>query len=407
MPHKQTQKSHTSKPQKTDTTQSNQSKLPSSMALSEIASGQIPSNPETILQLQRMIGNHAVQRLLGQQSNNVIVQRQESHNKGCGCAVCSGQIQRVDEHEEDIQAKRIQRVDEHEEDIQAKRIVQRDGEDAPKPSLEERLEALKKKKLKKKLQTVTAEYDAITMAAIKQPIEDASQSQRNAVWKNKKLMASLESKMSDTDYLNLLPALRMFKKGKTAEDRKSHTSADKADKFIRKYLEDYVGDAAERGASVEGQVAVVDGADWAKAYANEFGDDGMEERTNAFVSQSGLIWIHKNRGNAGTVIHEGIHKYSTGAFNGEVGFNFNEGITEYFTRVICAKLKYKRGNYEANYKFSKAFVDYMGEEMVAKAYFDGDIDTLKDKFAEKEKDWDTLKQHTQAKEWADAKAMLS
>ena len=405
MPHHQHRQSRTSKQQISDT---GTSKSPSSLAVSDINEAQISSNPEMLLQLQGVIGNQAIQRLLDQQQSIPSIQRQEGHNEGCGCPICAGQLQRMDEHEEDIQAKRIvQRADEHEEDIQAKRIVQRDDEEEPKPSISQRLDQLSKKNLKKKLDTIVAEYGAITLADIKKVIEDASQGQRDKVWKNEKLMAKLKAKMSENDYLTMLPALRMFKKGKTAEDKKSHTRADKADKYIRKYLGDYAGEAVKRGASVEGQVAVVDGDDWAKAYDNEFGNDGEEDITNAFVDDAGLIWIHKNRGNAGTIIHEGVHKYSTGDFLTAVGFNFNEGITEYFTRLICDKLKYKRGNYESNYKFSKKFVEYLGEEKVAAAYFDGAVDELKKAFADKEKDWDTLVGHVKDKKWSDAKGMLS
>jgi hypothetical protein len=386
------------------------------------------SNPHTVVELQRYIGNKGVQRLLADQSANLgttlpQIQREADHTQGCGCPACSGRIQRsddehdediaakrivqrTDEHDEDIAAKRIvQRMDEHESDIQAKRLIQREGEEATPKTVTERLAELSKKNLKRKFKTVFSEFDNIALSDLKPEIEAADASERKRVWKDGKLLSTMESKMSESDYLDLLPALGMFKKGRTAEDRKSHTSADKADKYIRKYLGDYVKEAAERGASVEGQVAVVDGSDWDKAYEAEFGDDGEQDSTNAFVDQAGRIWVHKNRGNAGTIIHEGVHKYAKDDFLSTVGFNFNEGITEYFTRKICDSLKYKRGNYQSNWKFATDFVGYLGEAEVAKAYFDGAVDDLKTSFTDKGKDWDVLIAHVKAEEWTEAKAL--
>nr|MCU0514954.1 hypothetical protein [Anaerolineae bacterium] len=330
-------------------------------------------------------------------NRNLIIQR-DSHEKGCRCTECSRValkrevIRRVDEHEEDIQALReapltIRRVDEHEEDIQAMRIQRIGGGNkavkekpkTPKQLVDEAtldtpdkikallqtdtLKMIRSKEamkalagkivvksfvtalmeiggttLKQKLQRAFNIWATVTLDDVKAVIEAAPQDQRDEVWQRKKLMKKAHSVMSRDDYLNMLPVLRVFKKGKTAEDGKAHTSASKADEHIRNYLADYTGEAVKAGRQVAGQVSVVDGKDWEEAYDREFGDDGQEDTTNAFVDQQGLIWVHKKRGNAGTVIHEGVHKYANGVFLSEVGFNFNEGVTEYFTRKITKQL---------------------------------------------------------------------
>jgi len=400
-----------------------------------------------LLRLQRVVGNQAVQQIMRSQDTE-----STRHERGCGCPTCrsmmlkrdeqvtamvnnSPLVQRVDEHEEDIAAKRvdIQRVDEHEEDIAAKRIqpsghIQKKTPGAivqwrVKPRIQrgwlsnlvKKIKSKKdpnklgkgKKALKKALASLLKDSETVEFKDLKPLIAQATKSQKDAAWKDDDLLNTAKSKLSEDDYLNLLPALGMFKPGETAEDKKSHTRADKADKHIRNYLAPYVAEAVKAGRQVEGQVSVVDGDDWLTAYKREFGDDGEEDITNAFVDHpDGRIWIHKNRGNAGTIIHEGIHKYSTGDFLRAVGFNFNEGITEYFTRVICAELDYRRGNYESNYKFAKEFVDYLGEDNVAKAYFDGDVQALKTLYEDKGKNWDELILAVRAKEWADAKDML-
>jgi hypothetical protein len=248
-----------------------------------------------------------------------------------------------------------------------------------------------------------------TLADLKPYIDAAKQDERDAAWGSASLMATAKSKLSNDDYLALLPALRMFKKGTTAEDNKSHTKADDADKYIRDQLAAYVTEAVKAGRQVAGQVAVVDGKDWEAAYDREFGNDGEEASTNAFVDRKGIIWIHKDRGNAGTAIHEGVHKYAPDTLLTDAGFNFNEGITEYFTRKICSGLKnpIARGNYESNYLFAKKFVEVAGEQTVASAYFDGKLADLKKVIADKGLNWTTIVTKVKQDKWAEAVTALS
>ncbi len=414
-----------------------------------------------LIHLQRTIGNRATQTLLQgstlQRQLAVAKIQRDAHDKGCNCANCSrvslkrDLIQRVDEHEEDIQAKRdlIQRVDEHEEDIQAMRVIQRAGDKktskqkveeatlatvedikallaadhkkimlnnsamkllASKVTVKDFMAAVKDIEgitLKKELKAAFKYWSNVSLPDVQPNIEAASQDERTLAWKSSLLMKSARKNMGTDPYLNMLPLLGMFKKGKTAEDKKSHTRADKADQHIRKYLEPYVGEAVKAGKKVEGQVAVVDGKDWKDAYDREFGNDGLEDSTNAFVDKQGLIWVHKTRGNAGTIIHEGVHKYSTGDFLSEVGFEFNEGITEYFTRKITKELKYDRGNYQNNFEFSEKFAAYVGEAKLASGYFDGAWVAVKDEFESKSGEtWGDLKDKVKDSDWGAAEGLL-
>lgn len=376
--------------------------------------------------------------------------QRDSHGKGCRCAGCSGGA------DVDIQAMRIQRADEHEEDIQAKLIQRDDGpEEAPAPvqsakTLVETIkdliaqagDAIKAVKdflitswnsaikspeamaeiaktltvsdflavgnlagttLKKQLTLAVTHWENVTLNSLKPSISNAPKDQKEEVWKDGELMGKLKLKLGNDSYLDMQPLLGVFKEGTTSEDNKSHTRADKADEYIRQYLAPQVEEAVKAGRKVEGMVAVVDGTEWADAYKREFGDDGEEDTTNAFVEYTSRnIWIHKNRGNAGTIIHEGVHKYTVPAFKTEVGFQFNEGITEYFTRKVTDALNYRRRNYQSNYLFAKEFVSYVGEDKVAKAYFDGAVDELKEAYTDKGKSWATLKTKVKDKAWSDA-----
>lgn len=378
---------------------------------------------DVVMNLQRTIGNQALQRLLNDQrmaepgSMNLqrLIQRQsDDHGGGCGCPACAGRVQRM--VDQVVQARpTVQRADDH--DIQrwpswwpwgGGDKDKGEDKDTPADTVPARLTQLDKQKanLFKKFKVIFKEFDNVTFDDLKPHIAKAPQDERDKVWKSKTMMKKVVKGMSEADYLDLLPALAVFKKGKTAEDKRSHTKADDADKFIRQYLGDQVEEAVKRGSSVKGWVAVVDGADWLKAYEAEFGNDGLEDTTNAFVDQQDRIWVHKKRGNAGTVIHEGVHKYAVDGFLSEVGFNFNEGVTEFFTRKICEQLKYDRGNYEDNYEFAKEFVNLMGEDRVAKAYFDGEVDAIKTAFAEKGKSWADLLQFVRDKDWDEAIDLL-
>jgi hypothetical protein len=104
-----------------------------------------------------------------------------------------------------------------------------------------------------------------------------------------------------------------------------------------------------------------------------------------------------------------MHKYSPNDTINEVGSDFNEGITEYFTRKICDSLEppVARTNYADNYAFAKKFVELMGEATVAAAYFDGKIADLKKKYTDSGRDWAVLIAKTKAEEWTAATALLA
>ncbi len=108
------------------------------------------------------------------------------------------------------------------------------------------------------------------------------------------------------------------------------------------------------------------------------------KNVNAFADK-GEIHLHESRGEAGTAIHESMHLFSE-PYTKKMGYNANEGTTEYFTRKLCAELKIARGTfYPSQLASVQKLVTTAGEDVVAAAYF-------QDKLAELETAVDNKKE---------------
>jgi hypothetical protein len=241
-------------------------------------------------------------------------------------------------------------------------------------------------------------------------VESVTDSERQTVWSDATLMNQANTALGEQDYLTLVTVLRMFQPGTTAEDGKSHTSAAEADTYIQTHLATYVTEAVKQGRQISGLVGVVDDTDWNRAGIAHYGEStwngGKKTSINGFVDSQGRVWIHKDRGNAGTMIHEAIHKYSDEALIG-ISQPLNEGVTEYFTRKVCDALTPPitgRGNYQNNYDCVVTLVSLVTEATLASAYFDGQTDALKDAFvkAKSEDDWNEFIDATKNNQWAKA-----
>ena len=234
---------------------------------------------------------------------------------------------------------------------------------------------------------------------------------RNAVMADADLMKLAKDKMPAQGYISFLTALQMIAPG-TTPSGVPHTSATKADELIRAKLGDYVKKAVKAGKKVEGSVAVVKGDDWTLAYEAEFGKgDADEPNVNAFVDKKDRIIIHAERGNPGTTIHEGVHKYAPNNVLDTWGFEFNEGVTEYFTRQITDAMDppVARTNYQSNFDVMKKLVGVVTEEKLAKAYFEGALSDLKSTWrgaGKTNKQWNDLVKAVKQKKWTDAEALL-
>jgi hypothetical protein len=114
------------------------------------------------------------------------------------------------------------------------------------------------------------------------------------------------------------------------------------------------------------------GAVFTDEEAVEFGKD-----VNAFRDGT-EIHVNERRGEPATTVHESMHLFSAADWLDEVGFNANEGATEYFTKKLCAENKITRGDfYPGQHKSVKKLAGLVGEKTLADAFFNGEMDKLK------------------------------
>jgi hypothetical protein len=277
----------------------------------------------------------------------------------------------------------------------------------------------------------------LSIDVLRPSIERASAADREAAAKDATLMAQAKSKLDTDTYLALLPALRVYNPP-TSRLREaplgttwiSHMKGDEADQYIRKYLAAVVKDAVTAGRKVEGEVSVVGDADFDLAFKRQWIDTGVLPKTtssnvcNAFVDVNlpqRHIWVHKDRGNAGTVIHEGMHKYADPTLRNELMKKYpgsgadggisqlDEGITEFFTREVTKNLGITRGNYASQFDVTNTLAGLVGKTSLASAYFDGQLGGLKKAYIGAKgptSDWEAFAKAIEEKRFGDAKALL-
>jgi hypothetical protein len=215
-----------------------------------------------------------------------------------------------------------------------------------------------------------------------------------------------EEGTSTEEYLNALVRLQVFEPGAIA-----HTKAKDADAAISLHLGELVKDARGDGRQIAGMVAVVGDDDFNLAGVNHYGADVWATKSLAgFVDSDGRVWIHKDSGNAGTMIHEGLHKWSKDDVL-DISQPLNEGVTEYFTRKVCTALTPPitgRTNYQANFTVTTSLVGLVGETTTAAAYFDGDTDGLEAAYVNQKSqdDWTAFIAATEANDWTTAATLV-
>lgn len=161
------------------------------------------------------------------------------------------------------------------------------------------------------------------------------------------------------------------------KEKVAHAKPQDADKAIQEEFGKIVK-GLSTGKVAEGKINIVDDAKFRVVYKRYFGNLDEYDYTNAFVERDSpeggdLVWVHEEKGNPGTVIHESIHLYSNAAFRTTYGRAPNEGATEYFTRIITDKKKVSRNNYDEELNGVKALVAATSLQSLADAYFSGSL----------------------------------
>lgn len=195
----------------------------------------------------------------------------------------------------------------------------------------------------------------------------------------------------------------------------------KADSFLHHYVKTQI----QSGFSVEGNVHVHPPQRFRQLYieyAVKLGNTLSvatkdSKRVNAYRDEN-EIHVNLVRGDFITTIHESMHFFSHDKYREELGKKINEGTTEFFTHWLCKRnginirkitpdrLKEIYTNeYHAIYKLREV----SGNSVLAKAYFQGDVDGLRNKVNSLlgGNAFDKWVRHMKAGQYNKANAMLS
>jgi hypothetical protein len=106
---------------------------------------------------------------------------------------------------------------------------------------------------------------------------------------------------------------------------------------------------------------------------------GIDPNSVMGESYEGKIYINKDKADIGTAYHEQMHHYSNPEFIKRFGVvsgvKFNEGVTEYLTRQTYSGNR--SGHYDTEEKLAEAVAKKVGEDVLRKAYFQGDEPAMK------------------------------
>ena len=120
----------------------------------------------------------------------------------------------------------------------------------------------------------------------------------------------------------------------------------------------------------------------------------------------------KDRSDLGTQLHEGLHLFSHDSWKKGIDYHANEGVTEYFTRQIGPEVGVERdiNSFLRFFTSASALVDAVGKEVVAAAYFEGDVASLERKVDGRKPDgkgtWKRWLGHLEAQEFKLANKLM-
>jgi len=273
-------------------------------------------------------------------------------------------------------------------------------------------------KLNKRIEVVLKLY-VPTYVQLDAEVMLAGQPDRDDVSSDDAMLGKIKGVIDIDDFLTLLTHLQIFRSGTTAEDDGSHARASEADSEIRKKLGIYLMGSVGPVRQIEGAVGVVAGPEWDDAGEKTYGKkvwfngkmgDGVDPKRdtiNGFVDQKGRVWINKDRGNAGTMFHEAMHKYSDSTMY--LQQQFNEGNTEYFTRKVTEPMFISRGNYDGNHRVATKLASHIGEATLAAGYFEGDRDGVEKALENNggaRADLEMIATHMENRQWSDAEKVI-
>jgi hypothetical protein len=193
---------------------------------------------------------------------------------------------------------------------------------------------------------VSSQAGAQRMDRVRTLLSGMTPEDKQEISRNTTLMRTAEIYVGPSEYISLLGALEMYTNARSANglEYSLHMSGRDVDQFIEAALDDktlahlrpYLQAAIKAGGACQGYLAVLGDADWKQVYRQAFDDPiGAHEElsTNGFTCAAVII-LKNDRGTRSTAIHEAIHRLSQDTLYNTWGPSFNEGVTEYFTRLL-------------------------------------------------------------------------
>ncbi len=114
-----------------------------------------------------------------------------------------------------------------------------------------------------------------------------------------------------------------------------------------------------------------------------YGEKVRTRTNNARCGETKKWWLTPFSQNGLTILHEGLHLYTHPNFYALPNL-LAEGVTEFFTRLDTSKLGVDRQKiYEVELDLVADLVSTFGVEILKRAYFGGDIDSLRQMYEKK------------------------
>jgi hypothetical protein len=205
---------------------------------------------------------------------------------------------------------------------------------------------------------------------------------------SRELMRQARAFVGWPEYAAFLGAIGMYAtmKGSGGADVALHMTGPEVDMFIRSamgsmsHLKGYFDEAIEQGCMARGYLAVVDACDWMLVIAIEEPEllDTVEEHSVHAVM---IPWhrdrpciLRSDRGTRSTAIHECLHRFINLSVEQIWGTSFDEGVTEYFTRLLTDRDGNpassnpgvsSRTNYQKNWEFVRDILPLLGADKIA------------------------------------------
>lgn len=146
---------------------------------------------------------------------------------------------------------------------------------------------------------------------------------------------------------------------------------------------------SQKQVEIVGHIHYVDDQSFVLAFVKSFSDPRLKGRDRQRLERlaedvGGFrfdteMYVKQERKGLGTEIHEAIHRYSEPAVLTALGWHFNEGVTEYFTRQITAEKNILREDeYFKQYNFVQGLVEggYITADDLKQMYFRGAANLL-------------------------------